>query len=139
MAESSLWSYLKKGMKPYWGHTLRIECILNKGVADVSYYFVGNGWIELKEVKKLPTRPTTGIKLGRWHDLSQRHFLIKRRGWLLIRVNYPKRCYVLFKHQDLPPDEKPLWTWSEWEWHAQHIWNNRINFEELAAHIRKPA
>lgn len=138
MAESSLWSYLKKGMKRYWSHVIRVECMLNKGVADVSYYLNGNGWIELKEVKKLPVRATTGIKLGRWHDLAQRRFLIKRHGWLLIRVNYPKRCYVLFKCNNLPPDEKPLWTWYDWVVNAHQIWYNRINFEELAGYIRNP-
>ena len=131
MAEKTLWSYLRKGMRPYWDHALRHECMLNKGVADVSYYHFGNGWIELKEVKKLPARATTGIKLGRWEDQSQRHFLIKRHGWLFIRVNYPHREYLLFHYTNLPPDEKPFWTHSQLLSNAVHVWYSSIDFEIL--------
>jgi len=138
MAESSLWSYLKKGMKEYWAHAIRVECMINKGVADVSYYHGGNGWIELKEVHKLPTRGTTGVKLGHWHDLHQRYFLIKRHGFLLIRVNYPKRCYLIFDCHNLPPDEKPLWTWTKLQDNARIIWVNRINFLELSTMLGYP-
>ncbi len=138
MAEKSLWSYLKGGMKPYWDNAMRVECMLNKGVADVSYMYGGNGWIELKEVKMLPVRESTGVKLGRWHDLAQRHFLIKRHGWLFIRVNYPERCYLLFRHTNLPPDEKPLWTYTDLLQNAHRVWPNRIDWQEFAICIMEP-
>ncbi len=138
MAETSLWAYLKKGMKEYWNHATRVENVISKGMADVSYYHGGNGWIELKEVKKLPARATTGVKLGQWHDLCQRHFLIKRCGWLLIRVNYPNRCYLLFDCRSLPPDEKPLWTWTELQDNAIYVWRNRIDFMELQIKLGYP-
>jgi len=138
LAEKSLWAYLRKGMKGKWEHGMRVECMLNKGVADVSYYHRGNSWIELKEVKKLPARPTTGIKLGRWEDQAQRLFLIRRRGWLLVRVNYPDRCYVLFQHTDLPPDQRPYWTWGDWGKHAYYIWEHRIDFEVLGQFLGDP-
>ncbi len=138
MAEKSLWSYLKKGMKHKWRDGMRVECMLNKGVADVSYMFEGNGWIELKEVKKLPVRETTGVKLGRWHDLAQRHFLIKRNGFLFIRVNYPDRVYLLFNHMNLPPDEKPLWTYTELVKNAHYVWGYRVDWDEFADMIRNP-
>lgn len=138
MAEKSLWSYLKGGMRPYWEHGMRVECMLNKGVADVSYMYGGNGWIELKEVKKLPTRETTGVKLGRWHDLAQRHFLIKRHGFLFIRVNYPSRYYLLFRHTNLPPDEKPLWTWDNLYRNAHRVWINRVDWQDFADCIEEP-
>jgi hypothetical protein len=138
MAEKSVWAYLKKGMKPYWGHAQRHECMINKGVADVSYYYEGNGWIELKEVKKAPARATTGVKLGRWHDLAQRHFLIKRHGFLFIRVNYPDRVYMLFTHDNLPPDEKPLWTYPEMLHNAAQVWGNRVDWDELDYFLKAP-
>jgi len=138
MAESSLWSYLKKGMQKYWRHAMRVECMLNKGVADVSYMYGGNGWIELKEIKKLPARVTTGVKLGRWHDLAQRPFLIKRHGWLFIRVNYPARVYLLFNWGNLPPDEKPLWTYSDLLRNSHRAWSGRVDWEEFAICIMDP-
>ena len=138
MAEKTLWGYLKRGMKGKWSHGMRIECMLNKGVADVSYYHYGNGWIELKEVKQLPARPTTGIKIGRWHDLSQRYFLIRRRGWLFVRVNHPNRCYVLFHWSNLPPDTKPLWTWEDWLLEAHTVWISRVDWEEFSSIIKRP-
>ena len=138
MAEKSIWAYIRVGMKGRWGHAMRHECMINKGVADASYYHNGNGWIELKEIKKLPARPTTGIKLGRWTDLHQRNFLKKRKGWLFIRVNYPKRMYLIFHHSRLPPDEKPYWTWTQLTANAHYIWTNRIDFETLADILEKP-
>ncbi len=138
MAESSLWSYVKKGMKRKWSHGMRVECMLNKGVADVSYYHMGNGWIELKEVKKIPARVTTGVNLGRWHDLAQRRFLMRRKGWLFIRVNYPARCYLLFQYDNLPPDEKPLWTYEELVTEAHIFWANRVDWDEFSSIIRNP-
>ena len=133
MAETSLWAYLKKGMKGRWRHARRHEDLLGAGIADVSYYHFGNGWMELKEVKKLPARPTTGINLGQWHENegAQRHFLKMRDGWLLVRVNYPLRVYLLYRHDILPPWEKPLWNWEQMEDNAYYFWQNRIDFEML--------
>jgi len=138
MAEKTVWAYMRKGMKGKWRHGMRVECMLNKGVADVSYYHYGNGWIELKEVKKLPARPMTGIKLGRWHDLAQRHFLIKRCGWLFVRVNYPNRCYLLFSWKRLPPDQGPLWTWEDWLDNCHTVWLGRVDWDEFSSIIQDP-
>ncbi len=138
MAEKSIWAYLKNGMRGKWSHAQRHECMINKGVADVSYFHFGNSWLELKEVKKLPARPTTGIKLGRWSDLHQRYFLIKRHGWLFIRVNYPERTYLLFSWKNLPPDVAPFWTWDELRVWAVCIWTNRVDFDELSEFLRNP-
>jgi hypothetical protein len=139
MAETSLWSYVQKGMKGKWAHARRHEDLLGAGVADVSYYHQGNGWIELKEVKQLPVRATTGIQLGQYHKFeSQRHFLIMRKGWLLVRVNYPDRIYLLYNSDNLPPFKKPYWTWAEMAENATYIWGNRINFETLSMLLRRP-
>lgn len=141
MAETSLWAYLKKGMKGKWSHARRHEDSVSTGVSDVSYYHRGNSWIELKEVKQLPKRATTGISLGQWHENSgaQRHFLIKRKGHLLIRVNYPKRTYLLYSHLLLPPWEKEKrWTWTEFQTNASYIWTNRIDFEVLSIILGDP-
>jgi hypothetical protein len=141
MAETSLWAYLKKGMKGRWAHANRHEDSASIGIADVSYYHVGNSWIELKEVKQLPKRPSTGISLGQWHNNggAQRHFLIKRKGWLLIRVNYPRRTYLLFREPGLPPWEKELrWTWDEMYGSAVYVWYNRIDFDMLSALLKEP-
>ncbi len=134
MAESSLWSYLRKGMKGKWSHATRHEDSVSIGVPDVSYYHCGNNWVELKSISKLPVRATTGINLGQWHknDGMQRHFLIKRHGWLLVRFLYPIRKYLLFKHYDLPPHEKPYWTATEMLEHAHYIWIRGIDFETMA-------
>jgi len=133
MAEKSLWAYLKKGMQPHWEHARRHEDLLGQGIADVSYYHQGNNWIELKEVKELPKREGTGISLGQWHKNggAQRHFLLKRRGFLLIRVNSPDRTYLLFNHLRLPPVDTK-WTWSQYAINATAIWEYQINFESLA-------
>jgi len=140
MAEKSLWGYLRRGMKGRWGHVNRHEDLLGIGIADVSYYHRGNSWIELKEVKELPKRETTGINLGQWHKNSgaQRHFLIKRKGWLLIRVNYPHRCYALFNWTNLPPWERPYWTWKHMCDAAYFIWPGRINFDILSDMLGDP-
>jgi len=139
MAEKSLWSYLRKGMKGKWRHAKRHEDLLGGGTSDVSYYHHGNSWIELKEVKKLPARETTGINLGQYHkEESQRHFLIMRKGWLLIRVNYPKRTYILFDWNDLPPYDKPHWTYDEMMEHCIIYWWRRINFDEMDHILRHP-
>lgn len=136
MAETSVWSYLRDNMKGRWADAMRIECMLNKGVADVSFFLECNQWMELKEVKKLPARETTGVWLGQWHDLSQRPFLIKRKGWLFIRVNYPHRQYLIYRYDNLPPDTKPIWTWPELRANAYYIWNGRIDFDTLASILR---
>ena len=141
MAEKSLWAYLKKGMKGRWAHANRHEDSASIGIADVSYYHVGNSWIELKEVKALPKRPGTGIGLGQWHNNggAQRHFLIKRKGWLLIRVNYPKRTYLLYTYDNLPPWEKDRrWCWAGMQSNACYIWTNRIDFETLSILLKDP-
>jgi len=67
MGEKTLWSYVRKGMRPYWDHATRHENLVAIGTPDVSYYHFGNNWIELKNVKALPKRATTGINLGQWH------------------------------------------------------------------------
>jgi len=133
MPEKSLWSYVRKGMKGRWDHVTRHENMVSTGIADVSYYLDGNGWIELKNVKQLPKRATTGINLGQWHmnGGAQRHFLIKRHGWLLVRVLRPKRVYLLFEWEDLPPWERPYWTWDEMQKHFYANWVGSIEFNEL--------
>ena len=136
MAEKTLWAYLREGMRGRWADAMRIECMLNKGVADVSFYLEGNQWMELKEIKKAPARDATQIRLGRWRDLSQRHFLIKRHGWLFIRVNYPHRFYMLFRYDNLPPDTKPFWSLPELCHNAYYVWTNRIDFDMLAQLLR---
>jgi len=140
VAEKSLWSYLRKGMKGKWSHARRHEDLIGAGVPDVSYYHYGNSWIELKEVKQLPKRPTTGISLGQWHmnGGAQRHFLMKRKGWLFIRVNRPKRMYLILDYANLPPWERPYWTWIELSAHALYIWTNRVDFETLAMLLKEP-
>lgn len=141
MAEKSLWSYLRKGMMGKWEHARRHEDSISLGTSDVSYYHAGNSWIELKEVKKLPARAATGISLGQWHenDGAQRHFLIKRKGWLFVRVNYPQRMYLLFDHKHLPPWEKnKRLNWIEFSRSCYFIWHNRIDFEQLANILERP-
>lgn len=140
MAEKSLWAYLRKGMKGKWAHATRHEDLLGVGIADASFYHHGNSWMELKEVQKLPARETTGISLGQWHENggAQRHFLIKRKGWLMIRVNRPKRFYLLFSHHSLPPWRKDArWTWREFKDNAYYIWPNRIYFDTLESILGK--
>lgn len=139
MAESSLWQYLKKGMQGRWEHVRRHEDMAGTGVSDVSYYLNGNGWIELKEIKRLPIRETTGISLGQWHENggAQRHWLIMRKGWLLVRLNKP-RHYLLFGHHALPPWQKDQrWTWAEMRANAYYIWIGRIDFVTLQSILEK--
>jgi len=138
MAEKSFWSYIRQGMKGRWEHVIRHENMISIGVADVSYYLDGNGWIELKNVKQLPKRTSTGINLGQWHmnGGAQRYFLIKRHGWLLVRVLRPHRAYLLFKWEDLPPWERPYWTWAEMKKHSYWVWVGSIEFSELKIMLR---
>ncbi len=140
MSEKSLWSYIRNGMKGKWTHANRHEDSVSIGIADVSYYHRGNSWIELKEVKKLPVRRNTPVRLGQWHKNggAQRHFLTQRKGWLLIRVNHPKRMYLLFDHNHLPPWISPLWNWIDMTDNAQHIWTNKIDFVNLAMLLGDP-
>ncbi len=141
MAEKSLWAYLKKGMRGKWTHVRRHEDSVGTGVSDVSYYHRGNSWLELKEVKQLPKRATTGISLGQWHNNggAQRYFLQQRKGWLLIRVNYPKRMYLLYDSYYLPPWQKDKrWDWEEMIEKAYYVWSNRIDFETLSDFLGDP-
>jgi len=133
MAEKSLWSYVRKGMKGRWDHATRHENLVSIGVSDVSYYLWGNGWIELKNINDLPKRKTTGINLGQWHKNggAQRHFLIKRRGWLLVRILRPDRTYLLFSWCRLPPWERPYWTWAEMAKNAIYLSEHSIEFAIL--------
>jgi len=126
-------------MKGKW-HARRHEDMIGAGISDVSYYLEGNSWIELKEVKVLPVRARTGIGLGQWHvnGGAQRHFLVKRKGYLIIRVNRPHRMYLLFKYHSLPPWEKPYWNWQEMQDMAYYIWRLSINFDTLEDLIRNP-
>jgi len=139
MAESTVWTALKKGMKPYWRHARRHEDTIGVGVSDVSYYYEGNGWIELKEVKKLPARATTGITLGQWHNNSgaQRFWLTQREGWLFVRVNAPEKIWLLFDHCHLPPWEmEERWTWDQFTLNANTMWTPRVDWEEFADLIK---
>jgi hypothetical protein len=125
-------------MKGRWDHGRRHECSISLGTSDVSYYHGGNGWIELKEVKQLPARPSTGVKLGQWHENggAQRHFLVKRRGWLLIRINAPKRQYLLFDWASLPPWEKhKAWNYEQLCEAAYSHWYGRIDWDQFAEEI----
>jgi len=133
MAEKTLWSYVRKGMKGKWDHATRHEDLIGVGIADVSYYHYGNSWIELKSVKELPKRATTGINLGQWHmnGGAQRHFLIKRHGWLLVRILRPDRTYLLFDYKNLPPWERPYWTWTQMGQKCCYLWEYRIDFPIL--------
>lgn len=134
MAEKTLWAYLKNGMRPYWEHATRHEDTVSTGIADVSYYLNGNGWIELKEVKVLPKRDSTGITLGQWHKNfgAQRHFLVKRKGFLLIRINAPYREYILLDWEHLPPFElEQRWTYFDLLGNG-HVWAGKIDFKRLA-------
>jgi len=134
MAEKSLWAYLKKGMTGKWEHATRHENLVAIGTADVSYYLKGNGWIELKNVDELPVRCSTGVKLGQWHKNggAQRYFLIKRHGWLFLRIMHPCREYMLFGYWDLPPWQKAVaWTYDDLYDHADKVWTHRIDFTML--------
>lgn len=134
MAEKNFWAYLRNGMKGKWDHVTRHEDMLGVGIADVSFYHHENNWMELKNIDELPKRATTGISLGQWHKNggAQRHFLIKRRGWLFIRVLKPKRYYILFRYDNLPPwEKKKRWNFEELMCNAYYIWTNRINFDDL--------
>lgn len=137
--EKTFWSYLRQGMKGRWEHVNRHEDLLGVGIADVSYYHKGNSWIELKNINELPKRPKTGISLGQWHKNggAQRHFLVKRRGWLFVRMLRPTRYYMLFRWDNLPPhDEK--WCFQDFAANAFFIWTNRIDFDHLEALLEGP-
>ena len=141
MAENTLWAYLKKGMAPFWSHARRHEDSIATGTSDVSYYHKGNSWIELKEVKALPKRAKTGISLGQWHENNgaQRHFLIKRKGFLLIRFNDAPRCYMIYNHKLLPPWEKDRrWNFKQFTDNAAFVFYNRIDFAVLSGILVDP-
>jgi hypothetical protein len=81
MAESSLWSYLKKNMQGY-GHWVRIENSVGEGTPDVNACCNQNGftidaWIELKSVRAWPKRASTAVKIP--------HFTSEQKQWLLDR------------------------------------------------------
>jgi len=137
MPEKSLWSYVRGGMKGKWDHAIRHENMISIGVSDVSYFLDGNGWIELKNVKQLPKRESTGVNLGQWHkhDGAQRHFLIQRHGWLLVRVLKPYRAYLLFDWKNLPPWERPYWNWIEMLDNS-YYWIGSIDFNALKIMLR---
>ena len=95
MSERTLVDYLLNGMRTRWRKAVKHADAYTAGIADVSAYIepVGNVWIECKDLRGWPARPTTPVKVDM--DDLQREFLSERKGWLLLRVG---REYLLFDH-----------------------------------------
>ena len=130
MKESTLWRYLRDGLRPLRVDLQRHEDLAAVGVPDVSYGARGvQGWIELKHVAKF-TR--NGVKIP-WHS-GQREWLITRGAhgghcWLLIRIG---RENYLFTNNFLPPrggfwrhDECSLRCTLRWET-GEDMWSELL-------------
>jgi hypothetical protein len=96
LSESSLWAYLRQGMKGRW-HATRHEDKFNLGIPDVSYGLSGvNGWIELKAKFAWPKRAMSPVPVGL--SKEQRRWILDRgdfggNTWVLLRV---RNEYLLF-------------------------------------------
>ncbi len=84
-----MWDTLRKAMGNLWD-AQRHEDEYAVGVPDVSFGARGvQGWIELKQIPRWPSKTTTLIKLG--------HFKKEQRAWLKIRQIHGDLCWMLLK------------------------------------------
>lgn len=132
--EQSLWRYIREGMEGRW-HGQRHEDKLARGVPDVSYGIElddkpVNGWLELKQVNgERFKNPGLSLDQVRW---------LEKRGAT------GGRCYLLVGTTDayylFPWNVVYLLFEGESEWEevvglASAIWDDHINFNELAAEL----
>lgn len=104
MSETALWHMVKDKLASRAGKWMRVDNPCLPGTADVHYCVDGvTGWIELKEIEKLPVREKTPVRIP--------HFTKEQRLWLwdyhqaggtahlLLRIQRPK-TYLLFAAMD---------------------------------------
>jgi hypothetical protein len=134
MAESSLWTYLKKNMQGY-GHWIRVENAVEIGTPDVNGCCKQNGysfevWIELKSRPAWPKRASTPVTLPHFTD-EQKQWLIDRHraggaAFLFARV---AREYFLFT----PARAYMIETLPREEWYKVSTFHskNRVDWEQF--------
>jgi hypothetical protein len=136
MNESSLWQYIREGMKVFW-HATRIESSAGNGVPDVSFGIDSsqrrqgvNGWIELKYIKEWPKRLSTKVKLPL---RPEQRLWIRQRGrvagdvWVLCRIE--DNFFLLSWSRAEKACEG--FDWYEWKKYSHSNWLDKINFNEL--------
>lgn len=136
MNESTVWSYLKQGMKHYW-IAFRIESCAGNGVPDVCFAMPGFfGFIELKYIKEWPVRPSTLVKL----PLRPEQVLwIKRYGscvgkvWAFIRIE--DDFFLLTWEQALEACQG--WAKEYWLRYSLRRWHGRVDFTEISQDLNK--
>lgn len=138
MAESSLWSYIKRGTGST-GHWVRIENRVESGTPDVNGCFTHDGkgvdaWIELKTRDSWPKRLTTPIKLPHFTDEQKKWLLARRRSggrsFLFVRVG---REYFLFSAVAAYTIEQ--YSRPDWEARALAHYRNRVDWEHFRSTI----
>ena len=107
----------------------RIETgITRAGIPDIFFTIDSRmGWIELKSIKKLPSKETSLVESK--ISALQVHWLKTRwpNTWLLLRVDTPKSFY-LFKGNHV----RNKWTLEEFKRLYDQQWDQRINFTEFS-------
>jgi hypothetical protein len=142
MSESTLWSYMKRGMGNAWD-AQRHEDRCASGVPDISYGIkLGStyrqGWIELKCILSWPKLTKTPVVIPHF-TVWQRRWLKRRcyygaACWLLLRVDSPRE-YLLFTAADAASfnavgvnlTQEEMWA------KALCVWSRTIDFLELRA------
>lgn len=131
MAEKSLASYVKNGLKSAGYRTRRIESF-GLGIADVYFQKIDvlkvRGWIELKCTGKWPVRANTTVKLS-WLTPEQVLFCEQYYGWLLVRVD-STREYFLWDWLAIRRVKEGL-TQEEWRQYCMGYWKRSINWSEM--------
>ena len=135
MKESTLWGYIREGMRGMWDAT-RIESSSGNGVPDVDFGLPGkHGKIELKYIKEWPVREFTKVKLPL---RPEQKLWINQRGklsgdvWVLIRI---ENSFFLLKWQQVGSACEG-WTKHEWHCRAHECWAEKIDFKQLYLSLR---
>ena len=134
MSERSFVDYITHGLKANCA-----PCSVTKhadqwtpGIADLSFRVGGvNGWVELKDVPKLPVRAETRVRFGSEFTTAQALFLLERDGKLLIRV--PERKLYLGMTADWAWEMQRDggWALAAMRTHAAE-WSRKIDWRELS-------
>lgn len=131
MKESTLWQYLRNGLKNYPVHLTRIESSAGNGVPDVSVGITGkNLWVELKYIREWPKRPATKVKLPL---RPEQKLWIKQRGslsgdvWVFVRIG--DDFFLLNWGDAIKACDG--WTRDEWWDSITDRWYNRVDFDEF--------
>lgn len=133
MAEKTLNSYLRDGLKPY-GRTLRVENMVGPGTPDVYLRLSRptrmSAWVESKALRAFPRRPQTPVRCDHYTAVQRSwHRAWRRQGEAVMVFLRVARTYYLFdadiarQHLGMVPKEVLDAV-------AMRVWKGRVDWDE---------